>query len=186
MWNLWRSATSCEDTAVSAGQLLDFSASLWYKALPSVTMARMVAWFGANWFTLIQTAGVVGSLLFAGAALRFDAKVRRTEVLLALTDAHREIWAELIHQPGLGRILDARANPYQHAPTSAERHFVLLVILHIAAVRQAIAEGAYCASSGMGEDIRSFLALPIPDFVARSVLPFQDQEFQHYLQNLMK
>jgi hypothetical protein len=145
----------------------------------------MASWLASNWFTLIQTAGVVGGLFYSAIALSIDTKVRRTEVLLALTEAHRDIWERLIEQPDLARILDAAADLRLLPPTPSERRFVLLVILHLGAVRMAIKEGAYGASPGMQEDLREFLALPIPRAVAMSALPYQAPEFQEFLHDLM-
>jgi hypothetical protein len=146
----------------------------------------MAPWLAENWFDVMQTAGVAGSLLFAGLALRFDARVRRTEVVLSLTEAHREIWERLIEQPSLGRILEASADTSAVPPDAVERRFVQLVILHLAAVRQAVSEGAYRESPGTEEDVRDFLRLPIPRLVAREILPFQPEEFQAYLRTMME
>lgn len=145
----------------------------------------MVEWLAANWFTFIQTAGVVGGLLYNAAMLRMDTKVRRTEVILSLTEAHRDIWERLIEQPSLNRVLDPEANVHARPPTPAERRFVQLVIHHLATVRQAVKERAYDASPGMDEDIREFLTLPIPSAVASAMLPYQAPDFQEYLHRLM-
>lgn len=146
----------------------------------------MAAWLAQNWFEVFQSAALAGSLLFAGLALRFDARVRRTEVILSLTEAHREIWERLIEQPSLGRILDPSADAAASPPDAVERRFVQLVFLHLAAVRQAAWEGAYRESPGMEEDVREFLGLPIPRLVAEEILPFQTEQFQAYLRELMQ
>jgi hypothetical protein len=146
----------------------------------------MAEWLAANWFISIQAAGIAAGLLFNAAALRMDVRVRRTEVILALTEAHRDIWEKLIEQPSLNRVLDPEAKVHAYPPTPAEKRFVQLVIHHLAAVRQAVKERAYDASPGMDEDIRGFLALPIPRVVADGMLPFQAPDFQEYLHGLME
>jgi hypothetical protein len=146
----------------------------------------MAEWLATNWFAFIQTAGVVGGLLYSATALRMDTRVRRTEVILSLTEAHRDIWERLVEQPDLSRVLDAEANVHAEPPTPAERRFVQLVILHLATVRQAVKERAYEASPGTDQDIREFLALPIPHLVASAMLPFQSPDFQEYLHRLME
>jgi hypothetical protein len=145
----------------------------------------MGIWLAANWFTLIQTVGVVGGLFYSATVWRLDAKVRRTEVILALTEAHRKIWEKMIEQPELARILDADIDLRTVPPSAAERRFVLLVILHLDTVRLAVKEGAYDASTGMRDDMRAFLALPVPREVANSVLPYQAPQFQEYLHEFM-
>ncbi|WP_035609286.1 hypothetical protein [Haloferula sp. BvORR071] len=146
----------------------------------------MTSWLASNWFALIQTAGVVGGLFYSAIALRLDARVRRTEVILALTEAHREIWERLIEQPSLVRVLDPKADLAIAPPTSTEQRFVQLVVLHLDAVRISIKEGAYHASPGMIDDLNEFLALPIPRQVAESLLPYQSHELQEFLRGVMK
>jgi hypothetical protein len=115
-----------------------------------------------------------------------DTRVRRTEVVLRLTEAHRDIWEKLVEQPSLARVLDPEASLREAPPSPAERRFVQLVLLHLATVRQAVNERTYDASPGMDEDIRQFLALPIPRLVASDILPFQTPDFQEFLQTLIE
>lgn len=145
----------------------------------------MAEWIAENWFTFIQTAGIIGGLFYNAAELRMERKVRRTEVVLSLTEAHREIWEQLIERPELSRVLDPDANVHTHPPTTPERRFVQLVIHHLATVRQAVNERAYDASPGMNEDIRQFLSLPIPGVVVDGMLPYQSPDLQEYLHALM-
>lgn len=145
----------------------------------------MGTWLAANWFTLIQTAGVVGGLFYSATALHLDAKVRRTEVILALTEAHRDIWEKLIDQPALGRVLEPNAALLKMPPSPAERRFVQLVLLHLDTVRTAAKEGTYQISPGMIDDVRAFLRLPIPNEVAIATLPYQSPDFEEFVKDLL-
>ena len=146
----------------------------------------MAAWLAQNWFEVFQSAALADSLLLAAAGFRLDARTRRTEVALSLTEAHRDIWERLIEQPELNRVRDPEVDLKLAPPTPAEKRFVQLVILHLATVLQAVREGAFDASPGMDDDIRGFLALPIPRLVAEAILPFQSEEFQAYLRRMME
>jgi hypothetical protein len=42
-------------------------------------------WLRDHWFVLLQSAGIIGGLLFTGISLRIDARVRRVGNLLAIT-----------------------------------------------------------------------------------------------------
>lgn len=146
----------------------------------------MLAWLTHNWFDLIQTVGIAGSLLAGRAGLRFDTKVRRTQIHLDLTESHRSIWERMIKQPALSRILDSHVNLAADPLRPEEHRFVVLVIMHIEATRQAIQSGVFIPPSGMDDDVRELLAFPIPHEVAKAILPFQSRELREYLEALMK
>ena len=145
----------------------------------------MLLWLRASWFEIVQTLGIAGSLFYAGQAFLLDRRMRKTELLLSLTEAHRSIWERLIEQPELARIRDSAVNTKVAPPTAAEARFVNLVFLHIAAVHQAIINRAYHSSPGMDADVRQFLKLPIPHFVLGTFLPYQDQKFRDYVESLL-
>ncbi|MGA2248193.1 MAG: hypothetical protein ABSH48_24685 [Verrucomicrobiota bacterium] len=54
-------------------------------------MANFASWVGNNWFNVIQTAGVIGSLLMAASASNREAKAKETENILTLSEHHRKI-----------------------------------------------------------------------------------------------
>ena len=76
-------------------------------------------WAAQNWFTVLQSAGIIGSLLFTAASLRLDAKARHVGNLMAITKNHREIWGELYQRPELARVIDAGAD-LEQKPMSDE------------------------------------------------------------------
>jgi hypothetical protein len=49
------------------------------------------SWIDRN-FNLIQTVGIIGSLLMTAAASRRVAKAREIENLLTITENHRNLW----------------------------------------------------------------------------------------------
>ena len=75
----------------------------------------MVAWgtwngWAHNWFDLLSTVGIVGSLWFTAVAFRSEARTRRTANLLIITANHREIWKEFSRNPALARVVDPTAD----------------------------------------------------------------------------
>lgn len=141
----------------------------------------MWQWLLEVGFPLIQTLGVVGGLFYAGKSFELDRRTRRVEIQLSLTEAHRDLWQNLLEHPGLGRILDPEANLENHPITPEERRFVILLFNHIAAVHKAIEEKAYDATPGMDQDIAELIRLPIPGQIADEILPYQSHSFQRYL-----
>src|SRR5262245_45305825 len=128
-------------------------------------------WLEGNWFTLLQSAGIAGSLVFTAISLRIDARVRRVGNLLALTDQHREIWLQLYRRPELARVLDARADLTNKPVTQHEELFVSLLVLHLNSAYHAIQAGMFLSPEGLGEDIRMFFSLPIPKAVWEEMKP---------------
>src|SRR5258708_7781649 len=51
-------------------------------------------WIGDNWFTLLQSVGIIGGLLLTTSALNSDARTRRVANLIEITRGHRDIWSE--------------------------------------------------------------------------------------------
>src|SRR5687768_3935634 len=97
-------------------------------------------WIGQNWFLFLQSAGIIGSLLFTGISSRRDTKARRIENLIKIYADHREIWTEFYKQPHLARVVDPDAD--QKIPvTEREKIFVTLIVLHVSAMFHAIREG---------------------------------------------
>lgn len=64
-----------------------------------------VPWLSLHWFTLLQSIGIVGGLLFTGVSLRIDTKVRRVSTLITITQQHRDIWTQLYRRPEMARHL---------------------------------------------------------------------------------
>ena len=70
----------------------------------------VASWIIENSFALIQTIGIVGSLLFTGWSLKIDANVRQVQNLITITAHHRDIWSEIYKRPELSRIIDPKAD----------------------------------------------------------------------------
>lgn len=146
----------------------------------------MYAWLATNWFSLVETAGLMASLLFSTAAFRNSTKVRRTEVALALSNAHRDIWRALSSDSELARVLDSMADLDSRPVTLKEEQFVLSVIVHLSTVVESIREGALSLPSGFEADIREFFALPVPKRVATTALDYQSPILQRFLRPFLK
>lgn len=141
-------------------------------------------WLQGNWFTLLQSAGIIGSLLFTAASLRLDAKVRRVGNLLRMTEGHRNIWSELYARPELGRILNPTADLKNQPVTKLEELFVTFLILHLSGSFRAIREGLFIPTKGLRLDITLFFALPIPRSVWETSKPFYNDDFVRFIEEV--
>src|SRR4051812_47969837 len=119
-------------------------------------------WWGQNWFTLLQSIGIIGGLLFTAFSMRSEMKTRRIGNVLAVTQNHREIWTEIFRKPGLQRVLDARADLRQSPLKQEEQIFVNLVILHLNSVFHAMKDKLVLKPEGLQKDVGWFFTLPIP------------------------
>lgn len=142
----------------------------------------LLRWLGENWFTALQSAGIIGGIFFTGVALRIDAQVRRVGNLITLTQQHREIWKHLFELPELSRVLDAEPNLERKPVTSQEELFVRLVILHASSAHHARKHAMYLSPDGMQMDIGLFFALPIPRIVWDKSKALQDEEFVRFVE----
>src|SRR5687767_4332729 len=100
-------------------------------------------WLRDNWFTLLQSLGIIGGLFFTAISLRVDTKVRRVGNLFAVTKQHREIWTALYSRPDLKRVVDTSANLATKPITDEEELFVNLLILHLASNYHAAKAGMF-------------------------------------------
>jgi len=142
----------------------------------------VTTWLGQNWFVLLQTVGIVASLLFTAIAFRQDILERQLLNLLHITDRHRDIWRELYQKPDLWRVVDPAANPRRRPVTDREELFVTLIILHLVTVHRAIKQGLVSRLGGVRQDIRDFFTLPLPKAVWQKISPLHEPDFVRFVE----
>lgn len=141
-------------------------------------------WVSHNWFSLLQSAGIIGSLLFTGISLRVDSKERRASHELAITEAHRELWANIYKRPGLSRVLDPNADLSRHPVTREEEMFILLLVVHLNTALELLKPGRFAKpDEGLRKDIRWFFQLPVPQFVWEQTKVRQKGEFVRFVES---
>jgi hypothetical protein len=138
-------------------------------------------WVDGNWFTLLQSLGIAGGLLFTAASHRLDAKARRTANLIEITKEHREIWTELYSRPELARISDASVDLEATPITSEEELFIGLLIFHLNSAYHAMRNGLYMKPDGLEKDVAQFFSRPIPRAIWERVRTFQDAELIRFV-----
>lgn len=140
------------------------------------------SWLNDNWFTLVQTVGIVASLYFTAAAFRTDKDERRLGNLLRLTGHHAEIWREFAGRPDLARSVDPLADIERSPVTDSEEVFVALLILHLNVVYRAHRLGLVENLGQVEKDIREFFGLPIPKAVWRKLKLLHHEEFVTFVE----
>ena len=142
---------------------------------------EIVAWAGIHWIELLQSVGIIGSLLFTGYTVRADSKERKVQSTLALTAAHREIWSNLYEHPKLARVLQPGIDV--GALTKDEELFVQMLILHLRSSFKARQSGMYFHENGLRLDIKDFFSLPVPRAVWEKTKKYQDLDFVKFVES---
>jgi hypothetical protein len=146
----------------------------------------LVAWLGNNWFTLLQSLGIMAGLVFTGFSFRADARARRVGSLLTITEHYRNIWTGLYQRPELARVLSASADVVASPLTHEEELLARLLILHLNAVFRAQKDRVILKVEGLEKDIQWFFALPLPKAVWNRLRAYQDRDFVAFVDACLK
>lgn len=138
---------------------------------------------GKNWFQLIQTIGIVASLVLSSWAAYAQYRALRVEGLVRLTEGHRALWQEVFEKPALLRVTDPAVDLSKQPLSGEERLFVLLLILHLQTAFEASRAGVIAPVWGLERDVREFFALPIPRAVWADIGRSQSPIFQAFVES---
>lgn len=143
-------------------------------------------WLANNWFVLLQSVGIIASLLFTAFTIRKETVARRLTDLLTLTENHREIWKQLYDRPELARVTSLVVDLRRKPPTRDEELFVTLLILHLGTARRAMKHRLVEALGGVRDDVRWFFSLPLPRAIWEKVKPFQEKDLVLFVEECRK
>ena len=145
-----------------------------------------VEWLADNWFTGLQSLGIVTGFIFTCITLRRDARSRRVSNLFQLTGYHRELWQHVFTQPSLRRVSSHDVDLAQAPVTDDEALFVGFLILHLNSAHHAIRCGMLDMPEGLGADIRHFFSQPIPRAVWQKLRHLQDADFVAFVESHLR
>lgn len=140
-------------------------------------------WIGEHWFDLVQSVGIVASLLFSAYTTHKDERARRIGNVIAVNEEYQHIWRELYSQPKLARVLKQNVDLSKEPVSEEEWLFVKMLILHLDTVRRAMKARMFVKIEGLREDVRELFTLPIPKAVWKKIMPFQDQDFVAFVED---
>lgn len=149
-------------------------------------MASFLPWLEANWFSFLQSIGIVGGLIFTALSVRRDTKARRTNDMLKLTEEHRELWSELHRRPDLARITNEHVDLIATPITSAEEQFLNIAIVHFNTGWHLARAGSLATNDGMKADVRWFFKLPIPHAVWEASRNFREPKFVKFVEKCLR
>lgn len=138
---------------------------------------ELFSWVKQEWFDLLQSIGIVLGLAFTALALKADAKSRRIDNLLTITQNQREIWTLHFSHPNFSRVLDSNVNLKDFPVTNEEAIFVTFLLLHLSSSFYAKQNGILINLDGVRDDIRWIFSLPIPKTIWEKSKSFQNKDF---------
>ena len=144
-------------------------------------MVEFIPWAKNNWFNLIQTAGIMGSLWMTAAAAKREAKAQETENLIALKAQHHELWNGVLEKPELQRILQPDADVGNLPLTAVERAFIDMVFVHFQTGWMLARSGAWISLTEIQADIGDFFTLPLPSAFWVQTKKFRNSQFVRFV-----
>ena len=147
-------------------------------------MYEFMRWCIEHGKETLESTGLIISLSLAAGSYRAEARERRITNLMAVADAHRELWAEMLEKPDLARILKRHVNLVEQPVSVVEERFVHLLITHLAVTYRAMKTKVLPGLSGLKTDVKEFFALPIPAKVWKWSRRFQEADFIEFVENL--
>jgi hypothetical protein len=118
-------------------------------------------WVSQNWFNLVTSAGIIGSLWFTAVSLRSETKSRQLANLLTITDNYRDIWQDFLTAPKLARVLDDKADVIKKPVTADEEIFINMIIFNISNYYFAMKDDMVVNLEGLRRDIAQFFSRPV-------------------------
>jgi hypothetical protein len=142
-------------------------------------------WIESNWFNVIQTVGIVGSLWMGAAAAHREAKAREIENLLTITTQHRDLWAQAQTRKDLRRVLQSDVDVQKSPLTQQEFIFLNSVIVHLELGWLMSRSGAAIKMRELENDLRGFISLPLPRTVWEKTNEFRNQQFVKFVEGAL-
>jgi hypothetical protein len=143
-------------------------------------------WITEHWFDLLQTVGIVGSLLFTAYTTRKDERARKIGNSIAINEQYRQNWKELYEHPKLLRVLAKDVDLEKEPIAEDEKLFVNMLIVHLSTVYRAMKYGEFVKLEGLQTDVVEFFSLPIPSSVWEKIKPLQDKDFVEFIEACLR
>ena len=125
-------------------------------------MEAFWVWVDREWFTLVQSIGIIGGLWMTTATLRGNSRSRRISDSLVLSQQHRDLWKEVHRRSDLQRLFAKEVDLVAQPIAIAEEEYLNLVIVHFQTTWMIAKEGSRDGLDALASDTRAFFSLPIP------------------------
>lgn len=148
-------------------------------------MVGFYSWVEGNWFNIVQTAGIMGSLCLAAAAANREAKASEIENLLTISNHHRELWKGVYQRQELERILRADTDIQAIPVTVAEEEFINMVMVHFQTTWFVAKTGGLITLKELAGDAQAFFSLTLPRAVWEKTKQCRNQRFVRFVERAL-
>ena len=148
-------------------------------------MGDFGTWGSENWFSLLQSVGIVGGLLLTATTIRQDRRSRAVEAMLTLASNHRSLWSDAHSRKDLARILLPEVDLLERPITVEEEEFLNVVIVHFHTGWLLAKEGVGASLPVFATDVRAFFSLPIPRAVWSKSKSAREPEFVRFVDDCL-
>ncbi len=155
-------------------------------AVLETVMGAFSYWATDNWFSLVQTLGIVGGLWLTASSANREAKAREIQNLLTLSEHHQKLWMEFVGREDLEKIFDPAAGTQPPLATIAEKEYLNSVIVHFQTGWWIARSGGITPLEEIRRDARSFFSLPLPRAVWEETKATRNQQFVRFVENALK
>ena len=152
------------------------------------------------WFSIAQTIGIGGSLIFYGIscqqqanaqkeqaeAQRQQAKAQDTQNFIAFTDRHHLVWSEAYQKPELERVFHAKVDLQATPPSVAEEQFLNVIFVHYETGWQVAKNSYERYLKPLARDAANFLSLPLPSAVWEKTKSARDPQFVEFVDDAIQ
>ena len=148
-------------------------------------MEDISSWVGDNWFNIIQTAGIIGSLLMAAAAANREARAKEIENILTLSEHHRNLWTVIAQRPELERIFQTDVDVLKSPATVVEAVFLNEVVVQFLTGWRVATAGGVTTLGELAADVRGFFSLPLPRAVWERSKNYRNRRFVKFVEKAL-
>jgi hypothetical protein len=149
-------------------------------------VAAFLFWLNQNWFNLIQTLGILGSIWLTIASLRRETRARKLGDYLTLAGQHRELWSEAHRRPDLARIFQSELDLVAKPISVAEEEFLRLVIVHFSSGWLLARDDFVISLEVIAADVRGFFSLPLPRAIFERARESTDPAFVAFVDQALR
>jgi hypothetical protein len=149
-------------------------------------MGQLVRWFFEQYGQIIESVGIIASLCFAALAYRADMRTRKADILIRITEGHRQIWTFYEQTPELSRIFNSSVDVKATPPTAKELRFVQFVINHIVITFKSHKMGIYRQPEALEAGHSRLLCMADLKETWKRVRRYQDADVIEFFEQAIK